>query len=58
MNDGKLIETYFPRLSLAYARAVPKQLRRLIECFLLLKVHYTSYLYNEYRRHNLVSAVY
>ena len=47
MNDGELIETYFPRLSLAYARAVPKQLRRLIECFLLLKVHYnyTSYLY-------------
>ena len=25
------------RLSLAYARAVPKQLRRLLECFLLLK---------------------
>ena len=26
------------RISLTYARAVPKQLRRLLECFLLLKV--------------------
>jgi len=33
----RLFHTLFFRLSLAYARAVPKQLRRLLECFLLLK---------------------
>ena len=33
----RLFHTLFFRLSLAYARAVPKQLRRLLECLLLLK---------------------
>jgi len=33
----RLFHTLFFRLSLAYARACPRQLRRILECFLLLK---------------------